>query len=218
MKLYSGPLSLFTAKVRVALAEKGLDYERIDVGWSLADRYIPHHPEVVALNPKAEVPVLVDGDLCVYDSTLILEYLEDRYPEPPLYPREPGEKARCRQLEAAADEIVFPHLWVLIDQGLYPADAEGRDEAALAAAREGLAEQHAALDKQLTARDTLLSEFSVADIGTYIVLAAAALLGAPIDARFENLTRWFERTGERPSLDDEFRAMQAYLAKALAAR
>ena len=59
MKLYSGPLSLFTAKVRIALAEKELDYERIEVGWSLADRYRPHHPDVVALNPKAEVPVLV---------------------------------------------------------------------------------------------------------------------------------------------------------------
>ena len=48
MKLYSGPLSLFTAKVRIALAEKALDYERIEVGWSIADRYLPHHPDVVA--------------------------------------------------------------------------------------------------------------------------------------------------------------------------
>ena len=44
MKLYSGPVSLFTAKVRVALAEKGLAYERVEVGWSLANRYEPHHP------------------------------------------------------------------------------------------------------------------------------------------------------------------------------
>jgi hypothetical protein len=44
MKLYSGPLSLFTAKVRIALDEKGIDAERVEVGWSLEDRYQPHHP------------------------------------------------------------------------------------------------------------------------------------------------------------------------------
>jgi glutathione S-transferase len=67
LKPYSGPLSLFTAKVRIALAEKRLEYERVEVGWSLADRYEPHHPEVVAKNPKREVPVLVDGDFSVAD-------------------------------------------------------------------------------------------------------------------------------------------------------
>ena len=63
MKLYSGPLSLFTSKVRIALDEKRLDYERVEVGWSLEHRYLPHHPDVVALNPKRQVPVLVDGDV-----------------------------------------------------------------------------------------------------------------------------------------------------------
>src|SRR5262249_20677067 len=58
MKLYSGPLSLFTAKVRIALDEKALACERIEVGWSLRDRYLPHHPDVAALNPKRQVPVL----------------------------------------------------------------------------------------------------------------------------------------------------------------
>ena len=60
MQLYSGPLSLFTAKVRIALDEKDIDYERIEVGWSLASRYEPHHPEVARRNPKKQVPVLVD--------------------------------------------------------------------------------------------------------------------------------------------------------------
>ena len=121
MKLYSGPLSLFTAKVRIALDEKALAYERVEVGWSLARRYEPHHPDVVALNPKRQVPVLVDGDVVVYDSTIVLEYLEDRYPEPPLYPRDAIARARCRQLEAAADELWFPPLWDLIESAFYAA-------------------------------------------------------------------------------------------------
>ena len=103
MKLYSGPLSLFTAKVRIALDEKALAYERVEVGWSLANRYEPHHPDVVALNPKRQVPVLVDGDVVVYDSTLIFEYLEERQPQPALAPRDPAGRARCRQLEAFAE-------------------------------------------------------------------------------------------------------------------
>ena len=83
MKLYSGPLSLFTAKVRIALEEKGLAYEQVERPLEPRARYEPHHPDVVALNPKAQVPVLVDGDVVVYDSTQIFEYLEDRYPSRP---------------------------------------------------------------------------------------------------------------------------------------
>ena len=94
MQLYSGPLSLFTAKVRIALDEKDIDYERIEVGWSLASRYEPHHPEVARRNPKKQVPVLVDGDVSVYDSTLIFELLEDARPEPPLLPRDVAARAR----------------------------------------------------------------------------------------------------------------------------
>jgi glutathione S-transferase len=67
------------------------------VGWSLASRYEPHDPEVVARNPNKQVPVLVDGDLTVCDSTLIFEYLEDRCPDPRLYP----DDAPGRALPAA---------------------------------------------------------------------------------------------------------------------
>lgn len=94
MQLHSGPLSLFTAKVRIALDEKRLAYERIDVGWSLASRYAPHHPEVVARNPKRQVPVLVDEAVTVYDSTLIFESLEDPYPDPLRPPASAPERAR----------------------------------------------------------------------------------------------------------------------------
>ena len=107
MILYSGPMSLFTGKVRIALDEKGLDYELVSVPFSRAG-YQPKHPKVLELNPKQQVPVLVDGEVAIYDSTIIFEYLEDRHPSPPLYPREPGQRARCRVLEAAADEILFP--------------------------------------------------------------------------------------------------------------
>ena len=215
MRLYSGPVSLFTAKVRIALAEKDLAYERIEVEWSLESRYLPHHPVVAALNPKDEVPVLVDGDLVVYDSTVILEYLEDRYPDPPLYPRDLAERARCRQLEAAADEIVFPRVWDLTEESLYPAGAAGRDEGRLRGAQEAMANQHAELDKQLANRDYLCGDFGVADVGTFIMLSAAATLGAPVNERCANLHAWLGRLGQRPSVAAEMMAMQSFLAGAL---
>lgn len=216
MRLYSGPLSLFTAKVRIALAEKGLAYERVEVGWSLARRYEPHHPDVLALNPKGQVPVLVDGELAVYDSTLIFEYLEDRYPEPRLYPADPAGRARCRQLEAAADEILFPHVWTLIDRGLYPAGGAGRDEAALAGARAAIGRFCDEREKDLSDRAWLCGEFGVADIATFVFLNAGSALGAALRANQTRLQRWYERASARPAMVQEVAATRAFLARVFA--
>jgi glutathione S-transferase len=65
--LYSGPLSLFARKVEIALREKGLAFERIMVPFNQTTGYDPKHPEVVALNPKKQVPVLNDAGLVLYD-------------------------------------------------------------------------------------------------------------------------------------------------------
>lgn len=217
MKLYSGPLSLFTAKVRVALAEKGLAYERIEVGWSLANRYEPHHPDVVALNPNRQVPILVDGDTVVYDSTIILEYLEDRWPETPLYPSTATERAACRQLEAEADETLFPWVWDLIEEGLYPAGLVERDEQRLLGAKANLANYYEKLDKQLADRDYLCGDYSVADIAMFIFANSAVLLGAPASDGLTHLNAWFARMTDRPPVGTEITAMQQYLATALSA-
>lgn len=216
MKLYSGPLSLFTAKVRIALDEKGLGYERVEVGWSPAHRYAPHHPDVVRLNPKRQVPVLVDGDLVVCDSTLICEYLEERHPDPPLLPKDVAERARCRQQEAAADEILFPHVWALVDGVFYPAasggDApDGAAEKAETARRE-LARHHAELDARLAGREHLCGGFSVADIATFVMLRTAGNLGAAPAEGLGNLAAWLQRVGERPAVKREMDAMARYVA------
>jgi glutathione S-transferase len=216
MRLYSGPLSLFTSKVRIALAEKGLAYERVEVGWSLAKRYEPHHPDVVALNPKRQVPVLVDGELAVYDSTVILEYLEDRHPEPPLYPAGAAARARCRQLEAAADEILFPHVWTLIDRGFYPAGAAGSDEGAHVAARAAIARFCDEREKDLADRAWLCGAFSVADVATFVFLHVAGTLGAPAGPQHERLRGWLARCAARPAVAHEVAEMTAFVARILA--
>jgi glutathione S-transferase len=208
MKLYSGPLSLFTAKVRVALAEKGVPYERIEVGWNRRDRYLPHHPDVVAINPKRQVPCLVDDDVTLYDSTVILEYLEDRHPDPPLMPRDPAGRARCRLLELEADEVLFPHLWTLIDTRFYPGSDPAGGEEAVA----GVHGYHERLARALGQRAFLCGDFGVADIGNFIMLSVAGLLGAPVGRDTPALAAWM--AAERPAVAAEMAAMSDAAATA----
>ena len=78
MKLYSGPLSMFGAKAEIAAHEKGLDFELVMVPFEMKRLYEPKHPDVLRINPKRQVPVLIHGDLEIFDSTQIFEYFEDR--------------------------------------------------------------------------------------------------------------------------------------------
>ena len=120
MKLYSGPLSMFGAKAEIAALEKGLEFELVMVPFEMATLYQPKHPEVLRINPKRQVPVLVDGDLELFDSTQIFEYFETLKPEPALWPAEP-EGASPRAAARAQ-----------VGRGLLPADrpADGVAECA----------------------------------------------------------------------------------------
>jgi glutathione S-transferase len=84
--LYSGPLSMFGAKAQIAALEKNLAFDLVMVPFDFDKLYSPKHPEVLRVNPKAQVPVLVDGDLALFDSTQIFEYFEDLQPQPPCGP------------------------------------------------------------------------------------------------------------------------------------
>ena len=71
MILYSGPLSMFGAKAQIAALEKGIDCELVMVPFTRDHRYEPKHPQVLRVNPKAQVPVLIDGAVEIFDSTQI---------------------------------------------------------------------------------------------------------------------------------------------------
>lgn len=202
MILYSGPMSLFTGKVRIALDEKGLDYELVSVPFSRAG-YEPKHPRVVELNPKRQVPVLVDGDLAIYDSTIILEYLEDRHPTPPLYPRDPAAKARCRVLEAAADEILFPPVLDLIREVFYKPDGAGRDTTLVENGKAAIAAHYDRLERQLGEQPFLCGEPTVADIGYFMTITFATSLGQGLTERHPALQAWYARALARPAYGRE---------------
>ena len=117
-------------------------------------------------------------------------------------------RARCRRLEAAADEIVFPAVWDLIETSFYPGE---RDAARLERGKARLAAEHAALDKELTGRAWLCGEFSVADIATFIMVHAAAGLGAPPAEGNANLRAWVARMHERPAVKREVEETSRFL-------
>ena len=95
--LYSGPLSMFGAKVQIAALEKGLDFDLVMVPYDSRLGYYPKHAEVLRVNPKGQVPVLVHGDLELFDSTQIFEYLEDLQPTPGLWPSDIVDRARAME-------------------------------------------------------------------------------------------------------------------------
>ncbi|MBM4244234.1 MAG: glutathione S-transferase family protein [Deltaproteobacteria bacterium] len=213
MKLYSGPLSLFSAKARIALGEKGIGHELIQVGWSRSAAYEPHHPDVVALNPKREVPVLVDGDVVVCDSSLIFEYLEERCPDPPLYPAGTAARARCRAQEWVADEVWFPDLWTLIAAGVY---GNGSGDAVPGAILALQARAHE-LESALGTNDYFCGTFTVADIGSYVFLSTAIALGAPLPADVPRVAAWLARVAARPAVAAVMLDVNAAAARLLAA-
>ncbi len=213
MLLYSGPLSLFARKVEIALAEKGLAFDRVMVPFSQRLGYAPKHEVVMAANPKAQVPVLVDDSLTLYDSTVILEYLEDRYPEPSLFPKDPATRAKCRLLELEADEVLLMPVKALMHRSEPPGpDASRREEQErLATKAEGIIlGNYAALATKLAGQDFLCGSFSAADIATFMIIHYGVRLGGPSLVHFQNLSAWYSRLARRPS----FAAVIAEIAAA----
>jgi glutathione S-transferase len=229
MKLYSGPLSLYSRKVEIALAEKGLfdACEREMVPFNQQIGYQPKHPAVLAANPKGQVPVLVDGDLALFDSTLILEYLEEAYPSPPLlppraHPEGAAARARCRMLELYADDILFQLMRKLVHRSdMPPQDASARAAQIEAGklAEAAIAHAFAKLDAQLAGKPFFCGDLSIADIGLFItILFIRRLMGPKLDP-FPGLAQWHRRLLERPGFaraEAEIAAADRALTPALA--
>ncbi len=202
MILYSAPLSLFARKVEIILAEKGVGHERVMVPFSQTRGYSPKHPAVLAANPKGQVPVLIDGDLTLYDSTIIAEYLDEKYPAPPLMPTEPAQRAKCRLLEMEADEVLLLPVRKLMHRSEPPGSgAEKRElqEVEAAKAEAAITSNFDLLAAKLGSRNFLCGDFSVADIATFMVVHYGLRLGGPSLAKHEVLSKWYARLAKRPS-------------------
>lgn len=206
--LYSGPLSMFGAKAQIAALEKGLAFDLVMVPFDFTALYTPKHPEVLRINPKRQVPVLVHGDLEIFDSTQIFEYLEDLKPVPPLWPQEPRARARARLLEHKSDEVYFPHIIRLM--GLQQNLQDEPAQAAIAAATRYYEEMEGLLQD----RDFLAGTYSYADIAFYMAALFGERQGAPITEATPRLLAWRDRMTQRPAVRTVAGAMARWLAAA----
>jgi glutathione S-transferase len=174
VKLYDAPRCPYCARVRIALAEKGLVPETVAI--DLSDR-----PEwIYELNPTGRVPVFDDG-FVLPESLVIMEYLEDRYPDPALLPAGPAERAQARLVVHRFDDALGDDYY-----------AFRRGEA------NSLGEKLAALE---------LGQSLYTDIA-YVpwVIRARDMLGVELPAR---LAGWLDRLAERPSIAAEIAVVKS---------
>jgi glutathione S-transferase len=199
---------MFGAKAEIALREKGVDVVVEMVAFSQQTGYSPKHPEVLRVNPKRQVPVLIDGDVEIFDSTQIFEYCEDRWPDPPLWPGSVAARARARLLEHSSDEVFFPHVIRLMGMRARPDPVDHPD---WIKAREGIEAYYGSMESQLSRGDYLAGSFSYADIAFYMAQFFAARHTVPMDDRHAGLLAWRRRVAARPAVRVVIDRMAGYL-------
>src|ERR1700683_2030015 len=197
IKLYDFLPCPFGQKVRIALAEKGPPYDLVQVDISKGEN---RHPDFFRLNPFGRVPVLVDEDTTVYDSTIINEYLDDEYPEPPILPAVGSSalRARARRLEDFADTQFTPVVGQLMAE-LGKADAE-RSAERLQSLNVRVERALDYLNQELANQQFLAGDFSVAEIAFIPRLLVLPNLGIEAGTTRPNIDGWIKRLLERASL------------------
>ena len=191
--LFDDVFSPYARKVRIALYEKDVPFERVRALHGDCNR-----TDFLDVNPRAEVPALLDGDLALYDSTVICEYLEDSHPAPALYPRDPGLRAKCRLVEDLADTQLDAALYAvtLVEFGRRESHPEMR-----AAAGRDMQRLYDELEHLLGAGEFFCGAYSIADIAVIPHVVAATFLGfAPDPDRHPQLLAWVGRVQQRPAV------------------
>jgi glutathione S-transferase len=179
----------YCARTRIVLAEKGVEFETVEI--DLSDRPAWLYEK----NPTGRVPVLEEDGWALPESAVIMEFLEERYPEPPLLPADPADRAAVRLLVFRDHDLTDP----------YYAFRRGEEGAA-----ERLDAALAQLDVLLYERDFLGgAEYGLADIA-YVpwILRARDMLGVKLSG-YSSLGAWLERLEERPAIAAETQLVAA---------
>lgn len=191
LTLYDAPRCPYCARVRILLAEKGIDYETVDV--DLDDR----PAWIYDKNPSGRVPVLEQGDFVLPESRVIMEYVEERFPDPALLPADLEQRARVRLAFERFSDFSNPYY------DLYWKRSGGTDDLVY--------EQLGRLDGFLQVRPFLSgAEYGLADVG-YIpwVLRTESRLSLDFRSRYSALTKWVEKLERRPAIAAESEILAA---------
>lgn len=193
LKLYTHPFSTYARRVRIALKEKGIPCEEIVVDMGARKH---REPEYMALNPYHRVPTLVDGELSLYESTSILNYLESLHPQPPLVPADAKGHALVDmhmklcdiQFTRQITAIVFPKRFL---------PKERWDEELFADMRVEIDRHLAILDKQLGEQDYIVgNQYSLVEVCYAPFMAFIGMTEVMPPPR---IAKWTERILSRPS-------------------
>ncbi len=196
-KLHGVAGSPFVRKVRVALAEKGVEYEHVAV------MPFGQPPEYLAISPLGKIPCYEDQGNAIPDSSVIIDYLEHVHPEPPLYPKDPIDRARALFLEEYCDtKVVEVTATVFRERFVKPNFFQQEpDEAAIKQALEvDLPPVLDYLDAQIGDKPFLVGgQFSIADIAATSPFVNFAMAGESVDAeRWPRLADYVQRILSRP--------------------
>lgn len=189
MVLYSGTTCPFSQRCRFVLFEKGMDFEIRDV-----DLY--NKPEDISImNPYGQVPVLVERDLILYESNIINEYIDERFPHPQLMPADPVMRARARLFLFNFERELFLHV-----QELERRDPDGGNAAVLENARMQLRDRLTQLTPIFVKNKFMLGdEFSMLDVAIAPLLWRLDHYGIEMPKSAAPLLRYAERMFSRPA-------------------
>lgn len=197
MKIYNNPFSGSGFKVTAIVHELGLDVETITVDLSKGQHL---QPAFLAINPHAKVPVLVDGELIVWESNAIVTYLGAKVPERGLMPTDARGLAEVQKWlhwqSAAFYGNAFKVNWNTYYQKLF---GHPKDEKMLAEGMEAVKRDLKVLESALTGREYLTGKLSVADFALASSLLIREMAGIDLKP-FPHVKAWVERIEARPSM------------------
>jgi len=184
MTLYSGTTDPFSQRCRIVLHEKGMDFQIIDVD-------VDHKPEDLAvINPYNRTPVLVERDLVLYESNIINEYIDERFPHPQLMPADPVARARARLFLHQVEKDIFNHIEPL-EKG-----TERQREKARAAVSDALSQIAPMFVKQ---KYWFGDEFSMLDVAISPLMWRLDHYGIVLPKQAAPLMKYAERLFSRPA-------------------
>ncbi|GGX19830.1 glutathione S-transferase N-terminal domain-containing protein [Pigmentiphaga litoralis] len=188
MVLYSGTTCPFSQRCRFVLFEKGMDFEIRDV-----DLY--NKPEDISvMNPYGQVPILVERDLVLYESNIINEYIDERFPHPQLMPADPVMRARARLFLFNFEKELFVHVTTLESR------ESKSDEKALDQARLQIRDRLAQLAPMFLKNKFMLGdEFSMLDVAIAPLLWRLDHYGIELPKNAAPLQKYAERIFSRPA-------------------
>jgi glutathione S-transferase len=215
LRLFEHPLSPYVRKVKIVLNLKGIPYERVYVNPLEIDS--PRSREFAAASPLREVPCLVHGELAIFDSTVMLEYIEERWPSPPALPETAAERARVRMLEELCDTQLEAVNWGLMEIRFFKRAEGAKAEAMVTRAGAQLERYWMRLERELDGRPWMNGErFGRGDAAAYPHVIGSAFWGVALDAKkHARLAEWAARCAEQPAVKQDSDQVSAWIRENL---